>query len=113
MTAPQTPVFTLFMLLRSQPAWLALTRPERAAYVAAEVAPVLARWPQVAMRFFDAEAFTGRCTDLMVFETADLAAYANLIDGLRDTAFLGRPYFEVVEIIPALEDGYTAYDAVA
>lgn len=113
MTAPKPPVFTLFMLLRSQPAWLALTRPERAAYVAAEVAPVLARWPQVAMRFYDAEAFTGRCTDLMVFETADLAAYSHLIDGLRDTAFLGRPYFEVLEIIPALEDGYKAYDAAA
>ncbi|MCI3135139.1 darcynin family protein [Phenylobacterium aquaticum] len=113
MTATSPPVFTLFMLLHSQPAWLALTRVERAAYVEAEVAPVLARWPQVAMRFYDAEAFTGRCTDLMVFETADLAAYAHLVDGLRDTAFLGRPYFEVVEIIPALEDGYKAYDAAA
>ncbi|WP_304163878.1 darcynin family protein [Phenylobacterium aquaticum] len=113
MTAGQAPVFTLFMLLRSHPDWLALSRAERGAYVAAEVAPVLARWPQVRLRFYDAEAFTGRCTDVAVFETSDLAAYAFLVDGLRDIAFLGRPYFEVVEIIPALEDGYRAYDAVA
>lgn len=113
MTAPKPPVFTLFMLLRSQPAWLALSRAERGAYVAAEVSPILARWPQVGLRFYDAEAFSGRCTDLMVFETADLQAYAFLIDALRDTAFLGRPYFEVLEIIPALEDGYKAYEAAA
>ena len=38
------------------------------------------------MRYFDAEAFHGRCTDLMVFETADLIAYNHLIEALRDLA---------------------------
>ena len=61
------------------------------------------------MRFYDAEAFTGRITDVAVFETANLRAYYFLIDALRDTPFLGLPYFEVVEIVPAIEDGYQEY----
>lgn len=110
MTTP----FTLFMLLRSQPAWLALDRPARRAFVAEQVQPAFAAWPQVAMRYYDAEAFHGRCTDVMVFETADLIAYNHLIEALRDTDFLGGvPYFEVVDIIPALEDGWRAYEAEA
>jgi len=62
------------------------------------------------MLFYDAEAFSGRCTDIAVFETDDIGAYSFLIDGLRDTAFFSHPYFEVLDIVPAVEDGYEAYD---
>ena len=37
-------------------------------------------------------------------------SYSFLIDGLRDTAFFSHPYFEVLDIVPAVEDGYEAYD---
>jgi hypothetical protein len=47
----------------------------------------------------------------MVFETADLRAYSFLIDALRDEAFFGLPYFQVLDVIPALENGYAEYDA--
>lgn len=104
------PLLTFFMSLRAQPAWLALSRRRRAEFIAAEVRPVFARYPQVKLRFYDAEAFSGRCSDLAVFETPDLRAYTFLIDALRDTPFLGLPYFEVLEIIPAVEDGYADYD---
>ncbi len=105
-TAPQ---LTFFMLLRSSPAWLALSREARAAFIAQTVTPIFGRYPAVAMRFYDAEAFSGRATDVAVFETCDLRAYYFLIDALRDTPFLGLPYFEVLEIIPAVEDGYAEY----
>ena len=101
---------TFFMLLRSAPAWLRLSREDRQRFQAAYVAPLLVRYPAVTLRFYDAEAFSGRCTDVAVFETADLQAYTFLIDGLRDTAFFSEPYFEVVDIIPAVEDGYAEYD---
>lgn len=52
-------------------------------------------------------------TDVAVFETCDIRAYYFLIDALRDTPFFGLPYFEVVDIIPAVEDGYLEYDAAA
>ena len=104
--------FTFFMLLRSAPAWLRLSREDRQRFQATHIAPVLARYPAVTVRFYDAEAFSGRCTDIGVFETTDLQAYTFLIDGLRDTAFFSEPYFEVVDVIPAVEDGYAAYDRV-
>jgi hypothetical protein len=106
-----TPVMSFFVSLRSQPAWLALSRQQRADYLAAHVRPHFARYPQVGLRFYDAEAFSGRCTDIMVFETADLRAYSFLIDALRDEAFFGLPYFQVLDVTPAIENGYAEYDA--
>ncbi|HEX5378058.1 MAG TPA: darcynin family protein [Phenylobacterium sp.] len=106
------PVLTFFMSLRSQPAWLALSRQERADHIAGHVRPAFARHPAVKVRWYDAEAFTGRCTDMAVFETTDLRAYCFLIDALRDDALLGLPYFQVLDIVPAVEGGYEAYDAL-
>ncbi|MDQ0463981.1 hypothetical protein QO010_001752 [Caulobacter ginsengisoli] len=104
---------TLFMLLRSQPAWLRLSRQARQDFIAAEVAPILARYPAVTLRFFDAEAFTSRCTDVAVWTAQDLKSWSFLMDALRDTAFFSAPYYEVVDIIPALENAYAEYDAEA
>ena len=102
--------YTIFMLLQSMPDWLKLSRGDRRRFVAEQVRPVLARYPQVSMRFYDAEAFSGRCTDVAVFETSDLQGYTFLVDGLRDTAFFSHPYFRVTDIVPAVENGYVAYD---
>ena|SRR5437899_9276630 len=102
--------YTFFMLLRSTSDWLKLSREERQRFLNREVRPLFADYPAVTMRFYDAEAFSGRCTDIAVFETADLGAYTFLIDGLRDTAFFSHPYFKVLDIVPAVEDGYVEYD---
>lgn len=102
--------YTFFMSLRSTPDWLKLSREDRQRFLGREVRPICARYPAVTMRFYDAEAFSGRCTDIAVFETADLEAYTFLIDGLRDTEFFSHPYFEVLDIVPAVEDGYVEYD---
>jgi hypothetical protein len=91
--------YTFFMLLRSAADWLKLGRAEQQRFPAEHVQPV-----------YDTEAFSGRCTDIAVFETADLQAYTFLIDGLRDTAFFSHPYFEVLDIVPAIEEGYAVYD---
>ena len=104
------PKLTFFMMLRSAPSWLAISREGRAEFIATTIRPIFARYPQVSLRFYDAEAFTGRITDVAVFETTDLRAYYFLIDALRDTPFLGLPHFEVVEIVPAVEDGYLEYN---
>lgn len=105
------PTLTFFAHLRATPAWLALSRQGRGAYIDESVRPIFARYPAVRLRFFDAEAFSGRCTDVAMFQTADLRQYYFLIDALRDEAFFGLPYFEVLNIIPAVEDGYLEYDA--
>ena len=105
------PQLTFFMLLRSSPSWLALSRAARAAFIAETVKPIFGRYPAVAMRFYDAEAFSGRATDVAVFETCDVRAYYFLIDALRDTPFFGLPHFEVLDVIPAIENSYREYDA--
>lgn len=101
---------TVFMMLRTTPLWLRLARAERRDFVGAEIRPILARYPAVRMRYFDAEALSGRCTDIAVWEVDDVGQYAHLIDALRDTRFFAAPYFEVVDIVPAIEDGWQDYD---
>ena len=102
---------TVFMLLSATPAWLRLDRARRRAFRDEVLAPIFAAHPATTMRFYDAEAFSGRCSDVAVFETADAADYYALVEALRDTAFFSTPYYAVVDIIPALEDGYRAYEA--
>jgi hypothetical protein len=33
-----------------------------------------------------------------------------MVDALRDTPMYSVPYFEIIDIIGAVEDGYAAYD---
>jgi len=101
---------TIFMLLNATPTWLSLSRPQRRAFLTDIVQPILAAHPATRMRYFDVEAFTGRCSDIVAFETEDLQDYSDLVDSLRDTAFFNAPYYEVVDILPGIENGYQAYD---
>ena len=102
--------YTFFMLLRATPAWLRLPRARRGEFSQREIAPLLARHPAVSLRFYDAEAFSGRCSDVAVWETTDMQAWSFLVDALRDSAFFAEPYFELIDIIPTIEDGWRAYD---
>ena len=102
---------TIFILLTATPAWLSLNRPERRTFAGEVLAPILAAHPATSMRYYDAETFSGRCSDIAVFETEDLADYSDLIDALRDSAFFAAPYYHLVDVIPAVENGYRAYEA--
>lgn len=102
---------TFFMLVKTTHAWLALDPPARFAYLGDKIEPILQRAPQVKLRFFDAEAFNARITDVVMWETTDLAAYLAIVESLREIEFWDR-YFEVVEIVPAIENAYaTHYNA--
>jgi hypothetical protein len=100
--------FTIFMLVKTSNDWLALSPEDRFAFLGRDIEPLLARHPDVRMRFFDAEAYNARVTDVVVWETRDLAQYQSLIEGLRESRFWGH-YFEIVEILPAIEDGYAQH----
>lgn len=93
---------TIFMLLRSDPSFLAMPRAERDARAAealhASGLPACAR-----IRQFDAEAFSARCTDILMIEVDDLAAYTAAIDALRDGPVFTTPWFEVAAIVPTVE----------
>ena len=110
--AADAPVrYAFFLLLRATPEWLRLSRRERSARVDTHLAPLLRTYPAVRTRHFDAEAFTTVCSDVMLVETTNLTQYYNFIEGLRDSPMVTVPYFEFVQIIPAIEDGFRAYEA--
>lgn len=110
MTATETEM-TLFMLVRATPAWLALPPQERHAFADRTLRPLLARHTAVSLRYFDAEAYAARVSDVMMWTTGDHGQWQALVEGLRESPFWGV-YFEVVEIIPAVEDDYARHYGV-
>lgn len=102
--------YTFFVLLHATREWLALTRERRRAVVADHLEPLLIRSPELRLRHYDAEAFSAVCSDVMVIETRDPAQHYCFMERLRDSPFLTVPYFDVVQIIPAIEDGFKAFE---
>ena len=99
------------MLVRTTPTWLRMPPPERFAYVDETLRPLVARHPDVHLRYFDAEAFSSRYTDMLFWETADVLAYHAVVEALRETLFWDT-YFEIVEIVPMIEDAYATHYGV-
>lgn len=102
--------FTFFVLMRATKEWLSLLRAERNEFVETNLNPLFAKYSSVSVRFYDAEAFSSRCSDIAVFETDNLQEYYFLMDGIRDSKVFTVPYFEFIEIIPAIEGGFTEYE---
>ena len=95
-----------FMLVKTTPEWLALSVGQRIEAFTAEVLPAIAKKATgVRSRFYDTAAYSARVTDVWVGEARDHQAFQLLVDALRETPFWDR-YFEVVEILAGVENGY-------
>ena len=104
-------MYTILFLYSVTPAWLRHTRAERNALRQTHLQPLLERHADhVQARFCDAEAFGGRCTDFVIFETASLPAYYALIEALRDTPLFTTPYLTVNDIIIGINDGFAHFE---
>ncbi|SBS26380.1 hypothetical protein MSP8887_04193 [Marinomonas spartinae] len=103
--------YTFFVHMNATAAWLSLSREERNRYFTETIGDIFARYPDVSVRLYDCEAFTTRCSDIAVYETENLQHYYFLIEALRDSQVFTVPYFEVVDIFPALENGFEEYEA--
>lgn len=103
---------TVFILLMATPEWLALDRADRARLSNTALA---AAFPDqaVSFRFLDAEAFSARVSDVMVITADTPQQYYFAIERLRDTPLIVNRYFQIVEIIPAYENGFHAFEAAA
>jgi Darcynin, domain of unknown function len=100
-----------FMLVKTTTTWLQFPIQERFQFLEETIAPILQKHPAVTMRFFDSEAFSGRYTDVLMWETSDVKDYQFLVEELRETLFWGT-YFEIIEIVPAIENAYAIYNQV-
>lgn len=102
--------YVFFVMLRAMPAWLRLTRAQRAAVIAEHLTPLIAASKAIRMRYFDAEAFSASCSDVMMIETDDPKHHYFFMERLRDSVLITEPLFEVVQIVPAIEDGYADFE---
>jgi hypothetical protein len=47
----------------------------------------------------------------MLIETDDLTQYYDFMETLRDSPMIATPYFKVQQIIPAIEEGFRAFES--
>lgn len=75
------------------------------------LAPIFEKYADnVNVRFLDAEAFSARCSDIVIFETEDLKQYYFLMEEIRDSKIFTIPYFQINDIIPCIEGGFVAFE---
>jgi transposase InsO family protein len=53
------------------------------------------------------------CSDISLFESDDLIAFYAVMERLRDSVLFAKPYFELVQIVPAIEEGFQHYEQSA
>jgi hypothetical protein len=100
------PGVTAFILVKTTRAWLEMTPKERVATFENEVLPIVKdKVEGVRSRFFDTEYYSARVTDIWMWEARDHHAFQLVIEALRETPWWDH-YFEIVEILTGLENGY-------
>jgi hypothetical protein len=109
-TTSRAQTFAIFLMLTATEHWLRLPREQRRRLSDEHVGRALERFPGLRLRYFDAEAFTADCSDLMMIETQNLTAYYDFIETLRDSPILTVPYFRFVRIVPTIEEGYRQFE---
>ncbi|MDX8144225.1 darcynin family protein [Lentzea sp. BCCO 10_0061] len=97
---------TAFMLVKTTPKWLTLTVPQRLQAFETEILPVIEEKAEdVRSRFYDTEFYSTRVTDVWVWEARDHEAWQLLVEALRESPFWDT-YFEVVDLLVGVENGY-------
>jgi len=93
---------TFFMLLQATTHWRALDAEQRAAFRERVLMLVFDGFPSLRLRQFEACAsrWDTLCAEVAVWETTDVDEYHAAIQALHDTEYFGRPYFEVISVIP-------------
>ena len=107
----ETNPMTIFWLVKTTPEWLALPphgEDGRFAFGKNVLDPILARNSGAKMRFYDSEAFSADCTDVMVWTVTSLEDYNGAVNELRETKFWSF-YFSIEKIIPAIVNEYAKH----
>ncbi|MCD1259603.1 Darcynin 2 [Paenibacillus athensensis] len=102
--------FCFVVLLEVDASWLALSREERRANAAGMYAAVARSAGKVQVRYFDADAFSGACTDFVVCLTDDLCAYHSLWEELKDSKPFAGGYLRIKDVVCGIENAFQAYE---
>ena len=104
---PDVVDYTIVMSYSFSNEWRALGREARHAFEAEHVFPILARYrDRLVFRSYDADAFTTRTSDFMIFETQDLSAFYYLVEELRDSQFLALGYAAITDVLIGINNEY-------
>ncbi|MEP6877047.1 MAG: darcynin family protein [Burkholderiales bacterium] len=98
---------TFFMLLKATPQWRALDADAQRAVFDEALMSVFNGYPELRMSRFNAGAFHGRCTHVIVWtltDGADAWQYEAAVEGLHARPFFAAPLFEIMDVIPGVED---------
>ncbi|UJF34184.1 darcynin family protein [Paenibacillus hexagrammi] len=98
------------VLLEVHHSWLAMPRESRRDY-AAELYAIIGKYDStVHVRYFDADAFSGKCTDFVVCETSDPMAYHCMWEELKDSKAYSEGYYRIKDVIYGIQNAYQAYE---
>lgn len=96
--------------LAFEPAWLALSRGERAGHAEA-IGEILTRHRSVSFEWFDADALAGSFSDFAICRFSDMRAYHHLWEELRDTVIFSKPFARIIDVTVGIENGFQDYEA--
>ena len=106
---------TFFMLLKATSRWRVLDADAQRAVFDAALMTVFNGFPDLRMSTFNAGAFHGRCSHVIVWELrdgTDVWQYEAAVDALHAQAFFAAPLFEIVEVIAAVADDADELSAI-
>ena len=96
------PQFVAVIEWQIQTKWFELDSRTRLDY-ARQLRDIVAKFPKVRFRWFDAEAWTGKFTDFTLCEFEDLDSYNSLWGELRRHAFLSTPFAFVSRVTMGMQ----------
>ncbi|MFI8685854.1 darcynin family protein [Rossellomorea sp. NPDC077527] len=102
--------YVFIVLVEFYPSWLAMTREERGK-LADELKEVILKYPEVHVRFFDAEAFPGKeYTDFLICETNNVQKYHYMWEELRDHSVYTEGHMKIKDVIMGSEEAYKKFE---
>jgi Darcynin, domain of unknown function len=98
---------TFFMLLKATAHWRALDTDAQRCVFDDALMTVFNGYPELRMSRFNAGAFHGRCSHVIMWTLeadADVSQYVAAVEALHARPFFAAPLFEIVDVIAGVED---------
>ncbi|WLR42327.1 Darcynin 2 [Bacillus carboniphilus] len=102
--------YAFIVLVEFYPSWLAMNREQRR-LKGQELKDIISKYPEVKVRFFDAEALPGKnYTDIIFCETTDVKKYHYMWEELRDHPVYTEGYMKIKDVIMGMEEAYKKFE---